>query len=106
MATHAGIAFASEQQHMVREWEAASNSLVLLAVENEEQLRQFFDYAAGQGLPVTPFYEPDIGDELTAIALFADDDIGAALDTLPLALRDTSDSRWERETILRKGVAV
>jgi len=103
MATHAGIAFTTQQEPLVKKWEAASNSLVLLAVPDEATLQQLFEFAEGRGLPVAAFHEPDINDELTAIALFADDEVGAALDTLPLALRDPGDERWQRELLLRKG---
>lgn len=106
MATHAGIAFASEHESAVRNWEFNSNSLVLLAVETEAELQQLWEFAVGKGLPVTAFHEPDIADELTAIALFSDEELGSVLDTLPLALRSPRDPRYKRECLLRQQVLV
>lgn len=46
-----------------------SNTLCLLAVNNEETLKALADRATREGFSVSRFYEPDRENELTAIAL-------------------------------------
>ena len=42
--------------------------MVLLGVENEEMLKQAVMDIASQGIPMRPFFEPDIGNQMTAAA--------------------------------------
>lgn len=42
---------------------------MLLEVESQDALQQLAQKAKEDGVPVSSFLEPDLGDELTAIAL-------------------------------------
>ena len=79
-ACHAAIEFT--QQHGV-----LSDNLVVLQVENEAELRNLVHllYADEPHRRLTRFREPDLGDQMTAIAL--DGSAGPILSGLKLALR-------------------
>ncbi len=42
--------------------------LVVLAVENEEELKREYDRLRSQGIPVSPYFEDDMDNAMTAIA--------------------------------------
>ena len=50
-------------------WFHNSNYLIFLSVENEEELQSLIDKAITQNIQVSVFREPDIDNEITAIAL-------------------------------------
>ncbi len=66
---HAMRQFAADHPEAERAWFEASNTLVLLEVADEPALAQLAARAARDGLVVSRFREPDLGDALTAIAL-------------------------------------
>jgi len=66
---HAGIQFAMEHTEIHREWFENSNYLGLLSVANEIELNNLIENAREQNINVSIFREPDIGDQITAIAL-------------------------------------
>lgn len=107
MATHAGIDFGIVYGDTILDWHEASNSLVVLTVPNEEELFQLMNHVktVHPGIPLIGFTEPDINDELTAIALmprYVADCPTSWLKELPLCLKDKHDPRWIRETELRR----
>ena len=60
------------------------DNLVVLHVPGEAELRRIVD-AAGEALPVAPFFEPDLGGEMTAAAFpFS---ARPLVSSLPLAMR-------------------
>jgi peptidyl-tRNA hydrolase len=82
---HAVAAFALAHPEAHRAWAGGEANIVCLSVAVEDELAALLEQARGRGLPTAPFYEPDLGGELTAIALAG---AGAALvASLPLALR-------------------
>ncbi len=58
--THPGV---------VENWHTTSNTLILLAVTDEEELGWLCAHARAAGLRVVRFHEPDLDDSLTAAAL-------------------------------------
>jgi len=59
-----------------------------LSVKNEEQLSLLLKKAKFKELKHTVFREPDIGDEITAIALEPGDRAKKLTNRLPLALKE------------------
>jgi len=84
-AAHALREFTALHPEVDRQWYQTSNTLAFLAAKNEEALGMLCAKAERLGFPTAPFYEPDRGNELTAVAF------GPAcqriLSHLPLALR-------------------
>lgn len=82
-ACHALRQFTSVHSEIDRAWYEGSNNLVVLQVPGEDEL---FDLLARAGeIPITSFREPDLDDDVTAIAIGPQ---GSGLvSQLPLALR-------------------
>lgn len=64
---HAARVFAAEHTELERDWYETSNNLVLLEVPDEQALHELARKA--DGVPVSLNREPDLGDQVTAIAL-------------------------------------
>lgn len=80
---HAALSFAVTYPELTAKWHHESQVLVFLAVPDEDELVEL-----GRDLSwfdLIWFREPDLGDQLTAIAV--EPDAGRMLSHLPLALR-------------------
>lgn len=67
-ACHAAIDFQHEHPEEAREWQTKSNYLALLTVADEEALIKLISKALVSGIKFTLFREPDLGNEITAVA--------------------------------------
>lgn len=85
---HAAFLFAYEHHPIHQQWLKESNFLIILSVEDETALRQLGKRAEQANLPVSWFTEPDIDDELTAVAIAPSPDTVELCAELPLALRE------------------
>jgi peptidyl-tRNA hydrolase len=85
---HAAFMFGYEHRPLAQAWIQESNFLIILSVKNEQELKALGDEADKQGLPVTWFTEPDIEDELTAIAIAPSPQTVELTCKLPLALSE------------------
>lgn len=68
-SVHAAIQFAMEHPEMTVRWFGDSNTLALLSAPNERALLILLERARRLGLKSSMFREPDIGNQITAIAL-------------------------------------
>lgn len=84
---HAIRQFTAEYPDVDQEWFTKSNYLALLSVKDLDELEQLYTDAIEAGLRVSAFREPDIGDEITAIAIEPHPATIELCKTLPLALR-------------------
>lgn len=66
---HALRQFTAEHPEVDRQWFEQSNYLGLLSVANEIELQDLISMAAQQDIKFSIFREPDIEDQITAIAL-------------------------------------
>jgi peptidyl-tRNA hydrolase len=82
---HALREFVQEHPETDREWYSKSNYLALLSVKNEHDLVVLLHKAASTGLRVSVFREPDVGNEITAIALEPGPKSKRLCSSLPLA---------------------
>ena len=69
------------------EWFEESNNLVVLQVPDEPRLMAWRDVMLTLRAPFLPFYEPDLGDQMTAIAVAPHPVAARHLQMLPLAGR-------------------
>ena len=67
-SAHAAIDFQHAHPKEATDWQTKSNYLALLTVANEEELHKLIDKATIRGIKYTIFREPDINNEITAIA--------------------------------------
>lgn len=68
-AVHAAIQFSLEWPALTVSWNAASNNVVVVGVPDEAALADIAARAVEDGIVRTIFREPDIGNEITAVAL-------------------------------------
>ena len=67
-ACHAAIDFQHEYPEESKTWQTKSNYLALLTVADEEALIKLITKAIFTGIKHTIFREPDLGNEITAVA--------------------------------------
>ena len=85
---HAAIQFKFEHPEISQNWFEKSNYLGLLSVSNEAELMQLIDQASRKGIKFAVFREPDIDDQITAIALGPGIEAKKLCSKLKLALRE------------------
>lgn len=68
-AAHALREFVDRHPDKDAEWHETSNTLVLLTVSSEPELETLLDHAQDLRISCSWFYEPDLENALTAIAL-------------------------------------
>lgn len=85
---HAAIQFTFEHPETNREWFKNSNYLGFLSVANEKELERLIERARSQGIKFSIFREPDIGDQITAIALEPGSKSKKLCNHLQLALKE------------------
>jgi len=85
-AAHALRAFVEEHPYEDEKWFKQSNTLALLAVEDEPRLHQLWCEAVDSGVRVSGFLEPDLGGAITALALEPGSGSRRLTRGLPLAL--------------------
>ena len=89
-SAHAGIDFQHEYPEIAKKWNTQSNYLIILSVENEEQLFLCLEKFKHYNLKTTSFREPDIDNQLTAIAVEPGPRTKKLTSRLPLALKEIS----------------
>lgn len=85
-AAHAMREYAAQHPEQDREWYTTSNTLAFLATKDEASLTRLLEKARDRGYTAAPFYEPDLGHALTAVAFGPD--ARRIVQSLPLALRE------------------
>ena len=85
---HAAIQFQFDHPEIAREWYLNSNYLALLSVANESELQQLAEEAASYDIRVSVFREPDVDNQITAIALAPHPKSKKLCSNLRLALKE------------------
>jgi hypothetical protein len=85
-AAHALRQYGAEHPESDREWFEGSNTLALLAVPDERALKALVSRAFDRGLKMGVFEEPDLGGQVTAVALEPSSEARRLCRSLPLAL--------------------
>ncbi len=83
---HAIRQFTADHPDIDGEWFTASNYLCLLSAPTERELMRLLVIAEDHGLKSSAFREPDIGGQITAIAIEPHPKTAKILEHLPLAL--------------------
>ena len=65
---HAAIDFQHDYPEIAKEWQTKSNYLVFLTVADEEELIKLITKAILSGIKHTVFREPDLNNQITAVA--------------------------------------
>jgi hypothetical protein len=94
--THASMEFAAAYPAEWRVWYQTSNSVIVLNCQNERKLIEFARSLQEKGIKIAEFREPDIGYELTAIAICPGPDVKKLCSGLPLAGKRVNEGAQER----------
>ena len=84
-AGHALAQFMLDYPDQANQWN--NNYLICLSVENENQLKTLLEKMRMHDIPVSYFLEPDLGNEMTAIAFQGSDKASKLTSSIPLALK-------------------
>jgi Peptidyl-tRNA hydrolase PTH2 len=87
-SSHAAIEFQHEHPEIAKEWNTNSKYLIFLSVENEQKLKFFLEKIKFYDLKYSTFFEPDIGNQLTAIAIEPGERTQKLTSNLPLTLKE------------------
>jgi hypothetical protein len=85
---HAAFQFAQEHTDTTFNWMNNSNYICLLAANNERELCRLLEKANSHNIKLSVFREPDIDNQITAIALAPGIKSKKLCNNLKLALRD------------------
>lgn len=96
--THAAMEFAATFPEEWKNWHDTSNSVIILSVPNELKLHEFALKLKEKGIRHVEFREPDIGYELTSLAIVPGPDVKKACSGLPLAGKRVNEGAQERLT--------
>lgn len=103
--SHAVTEFIFSFPQAAREWYEQSNTIVAVEARSTEELHGLVSSADKLGLGIAPFFEPDLGGELTAVAFCPAPQVSELLASFPLAGRILGDQRTKlaREREYRYG---
>ena len=87
-AQHALAEFIFEHPEIAREWHKNSNYLGFLSAADERELNRLIEMALLHNLKISVFREPDIGNEITAIAIQPGETSKKLVRNLPLGLKE------------------
>ncbi len=87
-AVHAAFEFTRDHPTEVADWLLTSNYLVIVSVPDEDALYSLIERAGYRGITRTAVREPDIDDQITAVALGPGDAARRLCANLPLAGRE------------------
>lgn len=85
-STHAIIDFVFEHPTRAGPWHRDSNTLVMLTVKDERQLKRLIQKCEYLSLCYSAFREPDIGNQITAIAMEPHPETYKMVSKLPLLM--------------------
>ncbi len=85
---HAMRQFTADHPERDKEWFTNSNYLALLSVEDEVELMRLLTAAKDNGIKWSAFREPDVGGQITAIALEPHAKTVELCKSFPLALKE------------------
>lgn len=93
---HAAMEFAAKYPAEFLDWHEKSNSIIALNCKNERELQVFAQKLREKGIKFAEFKEPDIGHELTAIAICPGPEVKRLCSGLPLAGKRVNEGAAER----------
>ena len=85
---HVAMHFMQEFPSETEEWMSISDYICILNIDNESALLNLIEIAKDCGIKFSIFREPDIGNEITAIALQPGCESKRLCRNLPLALKE------------------
>lgn len=97
-AAHATIQFIFEHPEMGNDWYNISKYLVFLSVENKQELLDLVETLDQKGIVMSKFHEPDLDNDLTAIAIEPSPTARRLVSSLPLMLKNAIEIEKVKQT--------
>jgi len=94
-ALHALAEFAIKHPKRFKAWHDKSNYICALSVKNEAELESLIKKLHKKNIIHASFYEPDLGNQLTAVAIEPGTNSKKVCSSYPLALKKFAFSRME-----------
>jgi peptidyl-tRNA hydrolase len=94
--------FSYDSPQDFRKWVEESNYIVVLSTENEDSLKDIINKLEDEGLDHSVFVEPDLDNQVTALAISPKHSEWASrwLSSLPLAMKEYNImSNQEKQTV-------
>lgn len=88
MCSHVLAEFSIEHPILFQEWHKHSKALTLLSVKDENHLIYLVKQLAEKNIPLSIFIEPDINNQVTAIAIAPSAEAKKICSSIPLALKE------------------
>jgi len=85
---HAAIDFCFEHSDIAKGWQTTSNYLAVLSVNDENDLKSLIQKLETRGICHTVFREPDLNNEITAVAIEPSDAQHKITSGFPLLLKE------------------
>jgi len=85
---HAAIRFCIEHPELTSNWYYSSEYLAYLSVSNEYELKRQIDKLQSKEITISIFREPDLNNEITAIAVEPSKRAQRLCSSLPLAMKE------------------
>ena len=93
---HAAMEFAYKFPIEWKQWYETSNSIIVLSVANEQELYKFCNKLKAKNFKYVEFKEPDVANELTAIAIVPGPSVRKICSGLPLAGKKVNEGAASR----------
>lgn len=87
---HAFREFAEQYPEIEREWYKKSNYIAVLSVKDESELKNLCEKLDSKEIKFSKFKEPDLDNELTAVAIEPSKSARKACSSIGLALKECS----------------
>jgi peptidyl-tRNA hydrolase len=84
---HAALDYTFQHPELAKHWHKSSNYLIYLSANTEEELSRLSEKLQCLGVEVTEFREPDLDNQLTAIAFLSEEKTRRVTSGLPLAFK-------------------
>ena len=97
---HALAKFCIENPVIANSWHQNSQYLVYLSVEDEASLHSLIAKLQSRGIVMSDFQEPDLDNQITAIAIEPTKKAHRLCSNLPLAFRELPKQKLEKEDVL------
>lgn len=85
---HALTEFSKEHFSLYQNWYNFSNGLSVLALPNEDKLKHLISKLSEKGISFSVFIEPDVNNQVTAIAIAPSLEAHKLCSSIPLALKE------------------
>jgi peptidyl-tRNA hydrolase len=87
-SNHAIADFSIKNNKLFNRWYEASNYIIVLEINNEDELQKLYSKLVSNGADVISFHEPDIDNQMTSVCFYGTPEMRKITQSLDLALKN------------------